>query len=92
MPTSYLRVQVTDTHRATQIQHELLTSKIIIEALMQESWFLALRDINRRWECAEYNQDGEHWVVVPLNSPDNEAVEKLNRLFPGLLSIETIEV
>lgn len=85
-----LKVEITDSHRATDIQHDLLSSTAMIDALMQEPWFLALRDINRRWECANYNDDGEPWIEIPENTHDANAVEKLNRLFPGILKITKI--
>ena len=87
---SRLRFEVTDTHRATEIHGELMSSPAMIEALLQEPWFIALRSLNRRWECANYNQDGEAWIETPKDSHDAEACWKINRLFPGLLKVEEI--
>ena len=68
--------------------NELMASKAMIEALLQEPWFLALREINRRYECATYNQDGEKWIYFPQGSHDSNAVFKAQKLFPGVIQIE----
>ncbi|HEY9657623.1 MAG TPA: hypothetical protein V6C65_04100 [Allocoleopsis sp.] len=90
MPT-HLKVRIINedaTHRSTYIQNQLMTSTAMIEALQQEPWFLALREITRRYDAATYNDDGEPWFYTPINSHDSDAIRKLNSLFPGLIQIE----
>jgi hypothetical protein len=89
---THLRFEVTDTHRATDIQHELMTTPDMIEALLNQPWFIALRSLNRRWECANYNQDGDRWIDIPKGSHYAEACQKINRLFPGLLKVKEVVI
>jgi hypothetical protein len=62
----------------------------MIAVLLDEPWFIALRSLNRRWECANYNQDGDPWIEMPSESHDAEACRKINRLFPALLKVEEV--
>lgn len=73
---------------ATNIQHTLLRHQPMIDLLNSEyapTWWEALRQISRRWECAKYNEDGSKWVVIDADSADHQSCKQLTELFPGLL-------
>lgn len=92
---THWKVRVVDeaaTHRATEIMNLLLDSTPMINALEQTPWYLALREINRRYEAATYNEDGEAWVHIPKGTHDANAVFKVQKLFPGILEIQEATV
>lgn len=88
---NHLKVKIVDesaTHQATEIMNSLLTSSEKIQELLRTPWYLALREINRRYECATYNQDGEPWIYIPKDSHDAAAMFEAHRRYPGILEIQ----
>lgn len=86
----YWRFEIINSDHATTIQYELMDSKEAIEFLKNQPWFIALRHLERRWEQANYNQDGDAWIDIPKESSDAKACWKLNKLFPNLLKISSV--
>ena len=74
-----------------QIANSKLADEIISDLVKQDPAintpeFAALRQLNRRWECANYNDDGEPWLRV-TNHGDIKIISNLFAKYPELLAV-----
>jgi hypothetical protein len=91
--SNYYKIAIeneTESFRATKILNELLNSPEAIKSLMQTPWFRLLRALNRRFEQATYNNDGNKWIYGEVGTPGDLALQELIAKYPGLIEKEAV--
>ena len=77
-----MKVQIANSDLAG----EIISSLVKEDPAINTPEFVALRQLNRRWECANYNDDGEPWLRV-TNHNDIRIISELFGKYPALLVI-----
>jgi hypothetical protein len=77
-----MKVQIANPNLADEIIASLLQQNPAINT----PEFIALRLLNRRWQCANYNQDGEPWLRI-TNYKDLQVINDLFSKYPDLLVV-----
>ena len=65
---------------------EIISSLVQQDPAINTPEFAALRQLNRRWECANYNDDGEPWLRI-TNHGDIKIISDLFAKYPELLVV-----
>jgi hypothetical protein len=77
-----MKVQIANPNLAD----EIISSLVQQDPAINTPEFVALRQLNRRWQCAKYNQDGEPWLRV-TNHKDIKVICDLLAKHPELLVV-----